>query len=71
MGVFSFEGVEIKEAPEDVTPRCPKCEEKLTEIWIKTKGIGLVELQASCQEAERFVEYFRVQRFGHNSIYST
>ncbi len=59
MGVFNFEGVEIKEAPKSVIPKCPKCEEKLTEIWIKTKGIGIVEQKQiiMCPKCESFLGF--------------
>lgn len=43
MGTFKFEGVKLKEAPEKEIPKCPKCEKELNEIWIKTKGTGIVE----------------------------
>jgi len=28
---------------EDLTPVCPHCEKKLTEVYVKTKGVGLIE----------------------------
>ncbi len=43
MGTFKFEGVDITEAPSEEIPKCPKCEQYLSKIWIKTKGIGIVE----------------------------
>jgi len=43
MGMLNFEGVRIKVAPKDEIPKCPKCETNLDEIWLKTKGIGIVE----------------------------
>ena len=43
MGILNFEGIEIKEAPKEEIPKCPKCEAALEEIWLKLKGIGVVE----------------------------
>lgn len=59
MGVFNFDGIEIKEAPKDVIPKCPKCEEELSEIWIKAKGIGIVEQKQIilCPKCESFLGF--------------
>ena len=43
MGIAKFHGIEIKEAPRESIPVCPKCEKVLDEIWLKTKGLGIVE----------------------------
>ena len=43
MGVLNFDGLKIKDAPKDEIPKCPKCGTNLEEIWVKTKGIGIVE----------------------------
>ena len=43
MGVINFEGVTIENAPHDVVPKCPHCHEELGTIWIKSKGIGIIE----------------------------
>ena len=35
--------LDLIEAPEDVFPICPHCQEELHEIWVKTKGLGIIE----------------------------
>lgn len=59
MRVLNFEGVKIKEAPKEVIPKCPKCEERLDEIWIKTKVIafGLQMQIIICPKCESFLGY--------------
>ena len=43
MGMLNFDSVKITDAPKNEIPKCPKCETNLKEIWIKSKGIGIVE----------------------------
>ena len=35
--------LDLKEAPEDVWPICPRCKKELQFIWVKSKGLGFVE----------------------------
>lgn len=37
--------VKITEAPGDALPRCPHCSEDLPEVWVKIKGLGVLEQQ--------------------------
>ena len=46
MGVFRFEGMVLEEAPREVVPKCPHCHQVLGKLWVKAKGVGIVELQA-------------------------
>ncbi|MBN2315435.1 MAG: hypothetical protein JXM79_16010 [Sedimentisphaerales bacterium] len=59
MGVLNFEGVKIDNAPRDVVPKCPYCRKKLDTIWIKTKGIGIVEQKQLiiCPHCESFLGF--------------
>ena len=59
MGIARFDGVTIKEAPPESIPRCPKCEQALEEIWLKTKGLGIVEQKqiVMCPHCQAFVGF--------------
>jgi len=59
MGVFQFDGVTLEEAPKDVVPKCPHCRKPLAKIWIKAKGIGIVEQKQIiiCPECECFLGF--------------
>ena len=35
--------LDLKAAPADAFPLCPHCKEKLTLIWVKSKGFGFIE----------------------------
>jgi hypothetical protein len=35
--------LDVIEAPEDMWPICPHCEEELRFIWVKSKGLGFLE----------------------------
>ncbi len=35
--------LDLREAPEDVRARCPHCKHDLEFIWVKSKGLGIVE----------------------------
>lgn len=35
--------LDFEEAPADVWPICPHCKEALKVIWVKSKGLGIVE----------------------------
>lgn len=36
-------GMQVEEAPEDALPKCPSCSRDLDTIWVKTKGLGIVQ----------------------------
>ena len=59
MAAFKFEGVKIEEAPKTAVPKCPKCEKRLDMVWIKTKGLGVVEQKQiiMCPYCETFLGY--------------
>jgi hypothetical protein len=38
-------GIKITDAPDNVKPRCPHCQLELDEMWVKSKGLGIVEQQ--------------------------
>ena len=59
MGVLNFEGVKIDNAPRDMIPKCPYCRKELDMIWIKTKGIGIVEQKQliMCPHCESFLGF--------------
>ncbi|MCP4641356.1 MAG: hypothetical protein GY851_13025 [bacterium] len=40
MGVFDFDGVAMREAPEGAVPECPKCGAQLDRVWTVSKGAG-------------------------------
>ncbi len=39
MGMFSLDGVQIDDAPDDVIPKCPSCKERLDRVWVKKQGV--------------------------------
>jgi len=43
MSSEEFGGTLIEEAPEGTIPNCPFCRKELDKIWIKKKGIGIME----------------------------
>jgi len=43
MSTQEFDGVSLEDAPEGSIPKCPYCKEKLAKIWIKKKGLGVME----------------------------
>ncbi len=43
MSSSQFDGVELVEAPEGTLPKCPQCKKQLTRLWIKKKGLGVLE----------------------------
>jgi hypothetical protein len=59
MAAFQFEGVKMVKAPEHAVPKCPKCEKRLEVVWIKTKGLGLIEQQQliMCPYCETLLGY--------------
>ena len=59
MTAFKFDGITIDEAPKTAVPKCPKCEKRLESIWIKTKGLGLVEQKQiiMCPHCETLLGY--------------
>ena len=59
MAAFNFEGIKMEKAPEAIVPKCPKCEKRLDTVWIKTKGLGLLEQQQiiMCPYCETLLGY--------------
>jgi hypothetical protein len=59
MAAFNFEGIKMEKAPEAAVPKCPKCEKRLDTVWIKTKGLGLLEQQQiiMCPYCETLLGY--------------
>jgi hypothetical protein len=59
MPAFQFEGMKMEKAPESVIPKCPKCEKRLEVVWLKTKGLGLIEQQQiiMCPHCETLLGY--------------
>ena len=43
MSPKKFDGVELEEAPDGVRPKCPYCKKQLEKLWIKKKGLGVLE----------------------------
>ena len=43
MSLKNFDGMVVKEAPEEAIPKCPFCNKQLDKVWIKKKGIGILE----------------------------
>ena len=43
MSPKEFEGILVEEAPEGTIPKCPFCDKRLDKVWIKKKGIGIME----------------------------
>ena len=35
--------INLEEAPAGTIPKCPFCKERLNTIWIKKKGLGVLE----------------------------
>ena len=54
-----FEGVELEEAPETARPKCPSCTHELRKLWIKKRGLGLMEQKQIiiCPECECFLGF--------------
>ena len=59
MSMMKFDGIEVEEAPSGIVPKCPHCGEVLGKIWIKTKGLGIVEQKQVilCPHCEVFLGY--------------
>lgn len=38
-----FEGIELEEAPTGANPKCPFCKKQLLKLWIKKRGLGVME----------------------------
>ena len=54
-----FDGTQVEEAPEGKTPKCPFCKKRLEKVWIKKKGIGIMEQKQiiMCPYCETFLGY--------------
>jgi len=59
MGIFNFAGIDIKDAPADDIPKCPKCEKDLDEIWMKSKRTVFVSQQQilMCPHCKSFLGF--------------
>lgn len=38
-----FDGTQVEDAPQRTIPKCPHCKKRLEKIWIKKRGVGLME----------------------------
>ncbi len=54
-----FDGIELEEAPKDTHPKCPYCNKQLDKLWIKKKGLGVMEQKqiVMCPYCESFLGY--------------
>ncbi len=43
MNPKEVDGTMVEEAPEGAIPKCPACDKQLDKVWIKKKGIGILE----------------------------
>ena len=43
MSPKEFEDIKVEEAPKGTIPKCPFCNNRLDKVWIKKKGIGILE----------------------------
>ncbi|MBD3335895.1 MAG: hypothetical protein GF355_10305 [Candidatus Eisenbacteria bacterium] len=43
MSPKEFEGIVLEEAPPGTVPKCPACNKSLEKLWIKKKGMGVLE----------------------------
>ena len=43
MGSQDWDGVLVEDAPEGAIPKCPDCQKKLEKVWLKKKGLGILE----------------------------
>ncbi len=59
MSPNQFDGVELVEAPKGKLPKCPYCKNPLTTLWIKKKGLGVLEQKQiiMCPDCESLLGY--------------
>ncbi len=59
MGSKEFEGIELEDAPESAHPKCPHCKKHLEKLWIKKKGLGVLEQKqiVMCPYCESLLGY--------------
>ncbi len=59
MGTKKNFSINLEEAPEGTIPRCPFCKERLNTIWIKKKGLGVLEQNQiiMCPSCESLLGY--------------
>ena len=59
MSPSEFDGILVEEAPKDSTPKCPFCKVKLEKVWIKKRGLGVLEQKQiiMCPSCESFLGY--------------
>ena len=59
MGTSRFDGLALEEAPKEVVPKCPHCHAVLHKLWIKARGVGIMEQQQIiiCPECECFLGF--------------
>ena len=58
--------VTVEAAPDDVLPKCPACSQELGTIWLKTKGLGVIEQKqiALCPHCHVMLGYGSVKLYG-------
>ncbi len=51
--------LKVEDAPDDVLPICPHCHKELETLWIKTKGLGIIEQKQIilCPHCRAFLGY--------------
>ncbi len=59
MSPQDFDGVELEEAPKGKRPKCPYCQKPLSKLWIKKKGLGVMEQKqiVMCPYSESLLGY--------------
>lgn len=59
MNAIKSDGVKLEEAPDGAIPKCPFCKANLDTLWIKKKGLGVLEQKQiiMCPQCESFGGY--------------
>jgi hypothetical protein len=59
MGILTFDGVDLQEAPKEALPLCPHCRKELRILWYKAEGLGgFGEKQiVMCPHCRSFLSY--------------
>jgi hypothetical protein len=58
--------VKFENAPNDVLPKCPHCEQRLERVWVRKHGLGFWQQKQMliCPKCETFLGYGSVRFFG-------
>ena len=59
MSPKDFDGMVVEEAPKGEVPKCPFCTKQLDKVWIKKKGMGILEQKQiiMCPYCKAFLGY--------------